>query len=246
VPPIFSKLLAGGLSAAVVLLWYPLFFPTDSIESWLIRGVVITLVFEVLVHALAPLETALWDTARAKQVRASAARLRRTERPLRSRSLVAVCALAVPVALMSLAPPHPLSHPAGSRTAVRHVTEVKRVVKVERRTVAMAARPTTSGVQSPAATPEPPSAHYTPSPKRRGAATSSTTNSGKSTGTKHTGGNSSSNNPSSTSGTAGTSGDPSTTPAPSNNQSTTAVPAPTSADTTAQPQPRVVAPRQTA
>ena len=246
-PPIISKLLAGGLSAAVVLLWYPLFFPTDSIESWLIRGVVITLIFEILVHSLAPLEKALWETARARSVLARAARAERNERPLRSRSLVAVCALGIPVALMAIAPPHPLTHPAGQRTAVRHVTEVKRVVKVERRTVAMAARPTTSGVESAGATPEPAAGHYkAPTKRSTSSSTRSTSGSGKSTGTKHTSDNASSDSTPSTD-SADTTSQTTTTPSTdSSSPSTNPQPSTGSADTTTQPQQRVIAPTRIA
>jgi cobalamin biosynthesis Mg chelatase CobN len=242
VPPIISKLLAGGLSAAVVLLWYPLFFPTDSVESWLIRGVVITLIFEILVHSLAPLETALWETARARQMRAGAARLARAqrERPLRSRSFVAVCAITVPVALMAIAPPHELSHSTAQRTAVRHVTEVKRVVKVEHRTVAMAARPTTAGVESAAATPEPPATGYT-RPVRR--TTTAPTDSKRSDA--KSGNTSSHSTPSAEPDSTGDSADTSQ-PATSPTQSTTPQPATDSADTTAQPKPRAVAPSRIA
>jgi hypothetical protein len=242
VPPIISKLLAGGLSAAVVLLWYPLFFPTDSVESWLIRGVVITLAYEILVQSLSPLERALWETSQAKQVRAGAARLARGDRTMRSRSFVAVCAITVPVALMAIAPPHQLSHNLAQRTAVRHVTEVKRVVKVERRTVAMAARPSTSGVESAAATPEAPATGNT-RPVRRSTATTGTT---KRADTKHTGDDATSDSSPATDG--GGTGDSAatTTPAPAPTQSTDAQPTTDGADTTAQPRPRAVAPARIA
>src|SRR5262249_13340624 len=121
----------------------------------------ITLAYEILVHSLSPLERALWETSHAKQVRARAPRLARGGDPtIRSRPLVAACAITLPVALMGVAPPPPPPRHAAPRTAARHVTEVKRVVKVERRTVAMAARPTTTGVKSAAATPEPPATTY--------------------------------------------------------------------------------------
>ena len=58
-----SKLASGGLSAGVILLWGPLVFPSDTLVSWLIRGVAWTFVFELLVLSLAPLERAVWETA---------------------------------------------------------------------------------------------------------------------------------------------------------------------------------------
>src|ERR671937_2276410 len=56
---LFSKLIAGGLSAGVVLLWWPHFFPHDSAGAWVARGIAWTLLAEVLVVAVSPLEHAL-------------------------------------------------------------------------------------------------------------------------------------------------------------------------------------------
>jgi hypothetical protein len=57
-----SKLFAGGLSAGVILLWWPMFFHTDSVKMWLCRGVAWTLCFELLLLALSPFEAELWAT----------------------------------------------------------------------------------------------------------------------------------------------------------------------------------------
>jgi hypothetical protein len=54
-----SKLIAGGLSAGVVLLWWPRFFPHDSAGTWVARGIAWTLLAEILVVALSPLEHVL-------------------------------------------------------------------------------------------------------------------------------------------------------------------------------------------
>lgn len=133
---LISKLVAGGLSAAVILLWWPRFFPADNATTWLVRGVVWTLSFELLVHALLPIERALWDTRAGERFRAAGDRLGSPRRSVRGRAGVACAALSVPVALLVAAPPQaPQAKPT---TPVRHVTEVKRIVKVERRQVRVA------------------------------------------------------------------------------------------------------------
>jgi len=53
-----SKLLAGGLSAGVFLLWWPSSFPVEGLEWLVLRGVLRTLCFEVLLLAFVPLATA--------------------------------------------------------------------------------------------------------------------------------------------------------------------------------------------
>jgi hypothetical protein len=136
---LISKLIAGGLSAAVILLWWPSVFPSDAVESWLVRGIVWTLSFELMLHAFMPVEESLWRTHAARRVRdqavAASARLAADSPRRRSggRNVVAVLALLVPVALLASAPPQPPK--AQAHETVRHVTEVKRVVKVVRRRV---------------------------------------------------------------------------------------------------------------
>src|SRR5881398_1097330 len=100
-----SKIVAGGLSAAVILLWWPSFFAGDSSASWLCRGVAWTLFFELLLHAFAPLEAALWETRRAHAMRRRAAETRAKlelespRRRLGARTALASLALAAPLAL---------------------------------------------------------------------------------------------------------------------------------------------------
>jgi hypothetical protein len=169
VTQLFSKILAGGLSAGVILLWWPLVFPSDTVESWLVRGVLWTLSFELLLHAFAPIEESFWRSRAARLVRSQAqavgTRLGARSQRTRSggRTALAGFALAVPVALLTAAPPHqPVEHvPAKT---VRHVTEVKRIVKVERRevTVPVAAQAATA--------PAPVAPRAAASPARRGAA----------------------------------------------------------------------------
>jgi hypothetical protein len=137
-----SKLAAGGLSAAVILLWYPLVFPSDTIESWMIRGVLWTLMFELLLVAFTPVEEALWRSRAIARVRdqamaAAGARLGEATRRRRigARTLAASVALAAPIGLIASAPAHELA-PVKTEH-VRYVTKVERIVKVERRRVAV-------------------------------------------------------------------------------------------------------------
>jgi hypothetical protein len=102
-----SKSIAGGLSAGVVLLWWPVLFENvDSVTSWFVRGVAWTLCFELLLVALIPFERALWETGRGERLarRVGDAGSRLHSGPPRSRiprvSAVASLALAIPVVLV--------------------------------------------------------------------------------------------------------------------------------------------------
>ena len=139
---LLSKIVAGGLSAGVILLWWPLVFPSDTVESWLVRGVLWTLCFELMLHAFAPVEESLWGTTAARRVadqaKAASARLGpgSPRKRYTGRGVVAAVALLVPLTLLASAPSHPVGpKPAGAQ--VRQVTEVKRIVRVERRSVAV-------------------------------------------------------------------------------------------------------------
>jgi hypothetical protein len=131
-----SKLLAGGLSAGVVLLWWPLFFPTDSVAMWLGRGIVWTLSFELLLVALSPFELALWSTGRGERIsqRVDAKRAlldhHSPKRRMGRRAGLALGALALPFALIAVGVSKhiPASH-AATPPKVTQVTRVVRVVK---------------------------------------------------------------------------------------------------------------------
>jgi hypothetical protein len=130
-----SKLLAGGLSAGLVLLWWPQFFPTDTVTSWLGRGVVWTLSFELLLVALSPFELALWTTEPGSRITQRVAAARgilehpSPRRRMGRRAAVAVVALAVPLTLIGagLHSQIPSAHASGAK-----VTNVTRVVRVVR------------------------------------------------------------------------------------------------------------------
>jgi hypothetical protein len=130
-----SKLLAGGLSAGLVLLWWPQFFSTDTVTSWLGRGVVWTLSFELLLIALSPFEHALWTTDPGERLTERVAAARgilehpSPRRRMGRRAAIAGFALAVPLALIGagLHSQIPAAHASGQK-----VTNVTRVVRVVR------------------------------------------------------------------------------------------------------------------
>jgi hypothetical protein len=131
VPNFVAKLIAGGLSAAVILVWWPSVFPGDTVASWLARGVAWTLAFELFAHAFAPLERSLWDTAPGRRLRDRAAGQGAGLALGRSATL-ACSALVVVGFLLAVAPDQPHQRAAG---APQRVTEVQRVVRVVRKPV---------------------------------------------------------------------------------------------------------------
>lgn len=133
-----SKSIAGGLSAGVVLLWWPVLFDRiDTVTSWFVRGVAWTILFEVLLIGLIPFERALWETDRGEAVsnRVGAARSRLYSGSPRRRfsrlSALASSAILVPVALL-VTGLHQAPARAGTGLAERPVkiVRVTKVVKV--------------------------------------------------------------------------------------------------------------------
>ena len=132
-----SKAIAGGLSAGVVLLWWPVLFDeVDTVTSWFVRGVAWTVCFELLLFALIPFERALWDTQRAERIvqRVGSAGSRLDSGSHRRRigrvSVVAGVALAIPVALLVAGLHKQL--PVRAEAAVVRPIKVVRVTKVVR------------------------------------------------------------------------------------------------------------------
>jgi hypothetical protein len=142
---LLSKSIAGGLSAGVVLLWWPVLFDqVDTITAWFVRGVAWTVCFELLLFALIPFERALWETRRGERlstrVHAAGSRLHSGSRRRRlSRlSAVATVAIAVPVVLLVTGLQEQTTAraeaPAVRPINVVRVTKVVKVQKVVRRT----------------------------------------------------------------------------------------------------------------
>jgi hypothetical protein len=132
-----SKSIAGGLSAGVVLLWWPVLFDeVDTVTSWFVRGVAWTVCFELLLVALIPFERALWETTHGERIASTmgSAGLRlhagSPRRRMSRLSAVASMALAVPVVLL-VAGLHKQA-PAHAEAATPRPIKVVRVTKVVR------------------------------------------------------------------------------------------------------------------
>jgi hypothetical protein len=153
-----SKSIAGGLSAGVVLLWWPILFDeVDTVTSWFVRGVAWTVCFELLLFALIPFERALWETACGERI---SSRVGSAGSRLHTGS-VATLALVIPVTLLVMgldrhAPARAEAKPTEPVKVVRvtKVVKVNRVVErapVSARPVAPAEEPVQAGAPAPAA-----------------------------------------------------------------------------------------------
>jgi hypothetical protein len=176
-----SKSIAGGLSAGVVLLWWPLLFEdVDTVMSWLVRGVAWTLLFELLLLALVPFERALWETAHgeriARRVGSAGSRLHSGShrRRIGRLSAVATAAIVVPVVLLmaglSEHIPARAEAPAVRPIKVVRVTKVVRPVTVKRvvERAPISGQPiVTAAPQQVAPTPVPPRVTEKPAPTGR-------------------------------------------------------------------------------
>lgn len=173
-----SKSIAGGLSAGVVLLWWPVLFEDiDTVTSWFVRGVAWTICFEVLLLALLPFERALWETARGERLtrRMGYAGSRLHSGSHRRRmgrlSAVATVAVAVPVALLvaglhEQAPARAEAAPVRPIKVVR-VTKVVRPVTVKRVTerAPISGQPVITPQEPAAPAPAPPRVTEEPAPR---------------------------------------------------------------------------------
>jgi hypothetical protein len=169
---LLSKSIAGGLSAGVVLLWWPVLFDrVDTVTSWFVRGVAWTVCFELLLVALVPFERALWETTGGERIStrigAAGSRLHAGSRRRRMGRLsaVATVALALPVALLvaGLGKHAPAPAEAKAATPVK-VVRVTKVVKVVKRAPA-AVQPSTGTPVIEQAAPAPaPSPTHAPAP----------------------------------------------------------------------------------
>lgn len=158
-----SKSVAGGLSAAVVLLWWPLLFESDGVTSWLARGIAWTVCVELLMLALVPLERTLWETPRAERInqRMSAAGSRlhsgSTRRRLGRLAGIAVLGLTIPAVLVAAG----LHQQKPTTEAATKVVKVTRVVQPVTRVKRVVKEVPAAQVQAPAMAPV---AHTAPAP----------------------------------------------------------------------------------
>jgi hypothetical protein len=180
---LFSKVLAGGVSAGIFLLWWPAHVTAQGGEWLFIRGILWSLAFEILMLAYSPLETAIMGAVREREPRAL-----RGPRPARILTFAAV-AIAVPLVMLSGAKP-PSTAPARAAAApaqkvivkreiVKREVVVRRVNKVVRvpgptvTTTAPAAAPVATSATTPTATK--PAAKTTPKTATSGQVVSSST-----------------------------------------------------------------------
>lgn len=136
---LISKLIAAAISAAVVLLWWPIIMSTDGPESWALRAVAWTLLFECVLALLAPVEDSLWesfDSARrlAARVAETKARVYSQEhagpQQFASRAGIIALVAAIPLGLIVNGPP-----PAKPQVTVvkkQGTTKIIRITKVIR------------------------------------------------------------------------------------------------------------------
>ena len=118
-----SKVLAGGLSAALFLFWWPTAVPGSGPEWLVLRGILWALVFELLLLSFCPLERAVTAAIRARAD--SAAAWRRGRAP--GCVALALAGLALPAALMHGAQPER----AAARAAVKPPAKERVIVKRE-------------------------------------------------------------------------------------------------------------------
>ena len=151
---LIPKVLAGGLSAGIFLLWWPAHVTATGSEWLFVRGILWSLAFEILLAAYSPVEKAVMGAVRAREPR----RLR-TPRVARVLTFAAV-AVAVPLVMLAGSRP-PAAAPARAaapkvivkREIVKRevvVRRVSRVVRVPGPTV------TTTAPTAPATTASPP------------------------------------------------------------------------------------------
>jgi|SRR5215217_1024542 len=132
-----SKSIAGGLSAGVVLLWWPVLFQdVDTVTSWFVRGVAWTLCFELLLFALLPFERALWETTRGERIASrvghagSLLHSGSTRRRMGRLSAVASFGLLIPVVLvMAGLSKHVSAHAEAQPVRPINVVRVTKVVR---------------------------------------------------------------------------------------------------------------------
>jgi hypothetical protein len=173
-----SKSIAGGLSAGVVLLWWPVLFQdVDTVTSWFVRGVAWTILFEVLLLALLPFERALWETAHGERItrRVGYAGTRLHSGSHRRRmgrlSAVATVAVAMPVALLVTGlheqAPARAEAPTVRPIKVVRVTKVVRPVTVKKviERAPISGQRVITTPESAAPVPVPPRVTETPAPR---------------------------------------------------------------------------------
>jgi hypothetical protein len=137
-----SKLLAGGLTAGIVLIWWPTQFPTTGIEALVARGILATLGFELMLLAFAGVEDRAIARLSRRSPRVARLRARAATAPRQARTgfVLAAGGVALVVPVLALAssggPRVPLAQAAAPAQVVQPVRErVVRQVVVKRRVI---------------------------------------------------------------------------------------------------------------
>jgi len=130
--------MAGGLSAGLVLVWWPVIFSQSaSIGSWVWRGLAWTLVFELLLGLLVPLQSKMSKhplAIRAKvslQAKINHGKNYLPEHPVTSTLLLAAVALALPAGLI-ISGPAPVKQTKRPLQIIKKQTKIIKPVKVVR------------------------------------------------------------------------------------------------------------------
>jgi hypothetical protein len=138
-----SKLLAGGLTAGIVLIWWPSHYPTTGIEWLVARGILATLGFELMMLAFAGVEDRVVARLAGHSPRvARLLRERAATAPSRARTgfVLAAGGVALVIPVLALAssggPQVPVAQAATHTPTVQPVRErVVRQVVVKRRVI---------------------------------------------------------------------------------------------------------------
>jgi hypothetical protein len=158
-----SKLLAGGLTAGIALIWWPTHYPTTGIEWLVARGIVATLGFELMLRAFAGGEDRVVARLAGRSPRVARLRERAATapRPARTGFVLAAGGVALVIPVLALAsaggprvpdaqaaPPGPIVQPVRERV-VRQVVVKRRVIHDE----VVVAAPTPAASPAAASTP---------------------------------------------------------------------------------------------
>lgn len=119
---LIPKVLAGGLSAGIFLLWWPAHVTATGSEWLFVRGILWSLAFEILLLAYSPVEKAVIGAVRAREPRRLG-----TARVARGLTFAAV-AVAIPLVMLAGSRP-PAAAPA--RAAAPKVIVKREIVKRE-------------------------------------------------------------------------------------------------------------------
>jgi hypothetical protein len=120
-----SKLLAGGLTAGIVLIWWPTQFPTTGIEALVARGILATLGFELMMLSFAAVEDRVLARLSRRSTRLHRLRERAaaTPRPARTGFVLAAGGAALIVPVLALA------SSGAPRVTEAHATQVVQPVR---------------------------------------------------------------------------------------------------------------------